>query len=233
MTLNERIEQLEQQVETLLAKIADLSANVEEKNITPYTVSGGNKSSATNMPVDAKTGLGLVLANHVIWNDAESVTPPLNAEPTPPPTKGYNKHAHSRYSGGALIKDTLEIVEYDWNSVTPSISNKDSQQFWVTQPKIKTEVDTSNPLKPTVEKIGLLDLTFNPSTKKWGVAALEIDINKCYFVERDPTTGAITLDSKLQPRRSPLYNSDINKTSIVWDENGNCWRLYAVYAPGA
>jgi hypothetical protein len=224
MTLNERVQQLEQQVESLLIKIRDLSANTEEKIIKPYTIAGGNKSSTSNMPVDAKTGLGTILANHVIWNDAESVIPSLNAEPSPLPEKGYNKHSHSRYSGGALIKDKLEIVEYEWGTII----NKDSQQFWTTQPQIKKELNTKG---ESIDKIGLLDLVFNPDTGTWGVAALEIDVKKCYLIERDEN-GDIVIDSKGQQKKSPLYNEDQTKTAIVWDENAGCFRLYAVYAPG-
>ena len=222
-TLNERIEQLEQKIEALIAKTVDLSTNVEETTKKPYVVAGGNKSSTTNMPIDAKTGLGPMLSNHVIWNDSEGFIPPLNAEP-PSPAKGYNKHSHSRYSGGALIKDKIEIVEYEWGSIV----NKDSQQFWVNQPAIKKEINTKG---ESIEKIGLLDLVFNPDTLTWGTSAFEIDINKCYLIERDEN-GVIKLDSKGQQKKSLLYNTDQTKTSIIWDESGNCWRFYAVYSPG-
>ena len=226
-SLNERIIVLEQQVVALLAKISDLSANTEEKTQKPYTVAGGEKPSTTNMPIDAKTGLGAILANHVIWNDSEGFVPPLNAEPSLP-TKGYNKHSHSRYSGGALIKDKLEIVEYEWGTIT----NKDSQQFWVTQPQIKKEINSKG---ESIDKIGLLDLVFNPDTQTWGVAALEIDIKKCYFVERDEE-GNTVIDSRGNQKRSPLYHDNQLNNSIIWDEEGNngqgCWRLLAVYASG-
>jgi len=222
-TLNERIEHLEQQIELLMSKTGDLSTNVEETTKKPYVVAGGGKSSTTNMPIDAKTGLGPILSNHVIWNDSEGFIPPLNREP-PNPAKGYNKHSHSRYSGGALIKDKLEIVEFEWGTIV----NKDSQQFWKNNPLIKTDKNTKG---EEVDKIGLLDLVFNPDTLTWSTSALEIDIKRCYLVERDET-GAVKLDSKGQPMRSLLYNTDQTKTSIVWDENGNCWRFYAVYSPG-
>ena len=227
MSLNTRIEELENKIIALEAKIQDLSQNTEEKIQTPYSIAGGNKSSTTNMPIDAKTGLGAILANHVIWNDSEGFIPPLNEEPAEP-KKGYNKHSHSRFSGGALIKDSLEIVEYVWDSVSPSISNKDSQQFWKTQPKIAKQENTK---KEQVEKIGLLDLVFNADTVTWGVAALEIDIKKCNLVERDEN-GIIVKDSKNVDKSSPLYNEDQTKTSIIWDETGSCWRLLAVYADG-
>ena len=222
MTLNERIKTLENEVLALQSKILDLSANVEEKSATPYVLAGGTKNPATNMPIDAKTGKAPILGGHVIWNDSEGKVPPLNEEP-PDPKKGYNKHSHSRYSGGALIKDKLEIVEYKWGSIT----NKESQQFWETQPSIVKVVNTKN---ESVEKIGLLDLVFNPDTKTWGVSAYEIDVAKCYLVQRD-VNGAIKKDSKGQDMKSFLYNEDTTKTSVIWDENSKCWRFLAVYAP--
>ena len=229
MSLNTRIRELENKIIELETKIQDLSRNTEEKDIKPYTIGGGNKSSTTNMPIDAKTGLGLILANHVIWNDSEGLVPGLNAEPDLP-TKGYNKHSHSRYSGGALIKDKLEIVEYDWGSII----NKESQQFWVTQPEI-AKANTSGENPEQVNKIGLLDLTFNADTQKWGVAAYEIDIKKCYFVERDDG-GNIAVDSKGNEKKSLLHNDNQLHSSIIWDENGRngsgVWRLLSVYASG-
>ena len=60
---------------------------------------------------------------------------------------------------------------------------------------------------------------------------MEIDVKKCYLVEKDEN-GDIVLDSKGQEKKSPLYNADQTKTSIIWDESGNCWRFYAVYASG-
>jgi hypothetical protein len=235
MNLNQRIEQLEQIIKELQSKIIDLSSNVQEKTKSPYTISGGISSRGSQTPIDAKTGLGQVLGGHVIWNDSEVVAP-LNEEPLLPDV-GYNKHSHSRFSGGALIKDVLEIVEYDWNSVTPSIINKHSQQFFINQPAIKTELNTK---EEAVKKIGTLDLVFNPDggyddlgnpKGTWGVATYEINVKKCYLIERD-SEGNITLDSKGQQKKSLLYNADQNKTSVIWDESGNCWRFLAVYAEG-
>ena len=232
MSLNSRITELENIIIELTAKVEDLSRNTEGTYKKPITVVGGSRDRGTVSSVDIKAGMGQIQGGFVIWNTSELGNPPSNVEPPVPDSitgKGYNKHSHSRFSGGALIKDVIEIVEYDF--VTTPITNKHSQQFWVTQPNIKTEIDTSNPKKPTVEKIGLLDLVFNPSTKTWGTPAYEIDVKKCYLVERD-ANGIIVVDSKGREMKSPLYNTDPTKTSIVWDENGNCWRLYAAYAPG-
>lgn len=224
MTINDKIKQLEDQINLLESKIKDLSANTEEKFRKPSTISGNVRSPSFNYPVDTKAGMGGSLGNGVIWNDSELKIPRIDQEPAAP-TKGYNKHSHSRYSGGALIKDMLEIVEYNWGAIV----NKHSQQFLdLTDADILTVVNSNG---QTVRKIGTLDLVFNADTETWGVAAYEIDVKKTYFVERD-INGDVALDSKGQQKKSYLYNSDTNKTSIVWDENAQCFRFYAIYAPG-
>jgi hypothetical protein len=215
MNLNERIAELENQVRILSAKVIDLSTNTEEKLKTPYTIAGGISEKGSNTPIDIKCGRSHRLGGHVIWNNTE-IEAPINKEPSLP-TKGYNKHSHSRYSGGALIKDEIEIVEYVWGTIT----NKHSQEFWKIQPKIATEINTK---KEKVEKIGKLELVFNPDTKKWGSTTYEIDIKKCNLVERDNNGNIV--------HSAPLYNEDKTKTCIIWDEIGKCWRFYATYAPG-
>lgn len=225
--LNNRVKQLEKQVNRLLSKVANLSANTEEKSITPYSISGA-VTRGTITPIDAKSGLGASLGNHVIWNNSE-IKAPLNAPPASPKT-GYNKHSHSRYSGGALIKDNLEVVEYDWDKVTPQIDNRHSQQFWVKQPDIKTEEIIVDGRKIKVDKIGKLELVFNPNGGEeevnipgggtqikpkgtWGVAAYEINVEQCYLVKRAKVAsqgveiGDILKDSKNQEMKSPLLVS--------------------------
>lgn len=229
MSINSRIQYLENQIIQLKKTISELS----NKNYIP-TIStvGGQQSRATITPVDYKSGLCSICGGPVIWNNSEIGQPPINQE-TPNPedpenikyAKGYNKHSHSRFSGGCLIKGVVEVVEYDFDG-TP-ISNKHSQGYWVTIPEIKTEINTN---KETVEKIGVLDLVFNPDTKTWGCPAYEIDVERCYLVRRD-SDGEIMLDSNGVEMKSPLYNSDSTKTSVVWDTNAQCWRFYAVYAP--
>jgi len=226
MLLVDRIQALEDRIIFLTGKLEDLSKNVEQKHPTSTTVSGGVQSRGLLSPIDIDSGMGAIMGNGVIWNNGELDYPPINAE-APTPTKGYNKHTHSRYSGGALIKQNLEIVEYD-STWFATITNKHSQQFWQTTPKIATEVNTNHETK---EKIGLLDLVFNADTLKWGTAAYEIDIKKCYFVERN-ADGDIVLDSNGEEKKSPLFNDDQTKTSIIWDEDSKVWRLYAAFAPG-
>jgi len=225
MKLNARIEFLENTVLALSAKVADLSRNTEGTYKKPISIVGGGKDQSLTRPIDIRSGRGLVSGAGVIWNNTE-IDGVYGTQPTTP-TIGYNKHAHSRFAGGALIKDVVEIVEYEWGAIT----NKQSQGFFKPEdfPKIKKDINTK---LQSVDKIGLLDLVFNPDTLTWGCPAYEIDIKKCYLVERD-INGDIALDSKGQAKRSPLYNADQTKTSIVWDENGNCFRLYCVYAPGA
>ena len=197
-------------------------------------------------PVDVTAGYGLISGNAVLWNNGELGTPPINEEiPLIWTTKGYNKHTHSRYSGGALIKQNLEIVEYDptdWALIV----NPHSQQFWQTNPKIRTTV-TSDPSHKTVEMIGTLDVIFNPDAGtdsngnpigKWGVATLEIDVRKCNFVQRrtedgdGQKAGDIQKDENGIEMKGPLWDSDQTKSSIIWDKDSQVWRLYAAFAPG-
>jgi hypothetical protein len=225
MSLNSRIKELENKIIELEDKLQDLSKNTEETYKKPITISGGKQGQGNIGSIDISSGLGAIKGGAVIWNETE-INAPYGIQPNIPKI-GYNKHSHSRFSGGALIKDTIEIVEYVWGSII----NKHSQGFFLPEnvPEIATEVDSSN--GKTIEKIGLLDLIFNPSTQTWGCPAYEIDIKKCYLVERDEN-GIISLDSKGNEKKSYLYNEDQTKTAIVWDENAGVWRFYAVYAPG-
>jgi hypothetical protein len=224
MSINARIKELEDKIIALEAKTKDLSATTEQKYRTPVTIGGGSQAQGNTSSISISSGFGAIKGGPVLWNDKE-INAPYGTQPAIP-TIGYNKHAHSRFSDGALIKDVIEIVEYEWGTIT----NKHSQGFLkpTDQPMIKKEQNTA---KEQIDKIGLLDLVFNPDTKTWGCPAYEIDVKKCYLVERDKD-GIIKKDSKGQEMKSPLYNSDTTKTSIVWDENGNCWRLYCAYAPG-
>ena len=217
MTILDTLKTLQNQINQLNAKVKDLSAHTEEKARNPFSVVGGGQGVSSNRPIDIRSGRGTNAGGPVLWNNTE-INGAYGYEPAIP-SIGYNKHSHSRYSGGALIKDVLEIVEYDWGSIT----NKHSQQFLTSyrQPQIVTEENSSG---QSVQKIGLLDLIFNADTGKWGVSTLEIDIKKCNFVEKDDDNNII--------HSAPLYNEDSNKTSIIWDENGDCWRFYSVYASG-
>ena len=234
MLLVDRIKALEVEIDFLISKIEDLSKNTEQKHMGPVSIVGGVQNRGLLSPADIETGLGPIIGNGIIWNNGELNTPPANAE-APTPTKGYNKHTHSRYSGGAIIKQNFEIVEYDptWFA---TITNKHSQQFWQTDPQIKKSLNSKN---ESVDTIGLLDLTFNPDTLKWGVATLEIDIKACQFVQRRTTDGTggekvgdIEKDENGIEMKGPLWNEDQTKSSIIWDPDSQVFRLYAAYAPG-
>lgn len=237
MSLNNKIKQLEQKILELESKVKDLSKNTEETYKTPITIVGGNSDRSFNRPIDIKTGMSRLLGGGMVWNDTELTIPRSDQEPDIP-TKGYNKHSHSRFSGGALIKGVIEIVEYVWESIT----NKHSQQYWQEEPEIATTVNSQG---ETVEKIGQLDLVFNADTGKFGTPSYEVDVEKCYLVKRRTTTvkdvngdpipgqevGDIKLDDKGNEMKSSLYSEDANKTSIVWDKNARVWRFYATYSP--
>lgn len=235
-TLQQRIIELENQIILLSSKLEDISNNVEEKRLLPYSKSGGLKDPSQLKSIDISTGMIPTLSGAVLWNDIDLRSPEYGEKPSGNPTKGYNRHSHSRYSGGALDIKTLEIVEYDitdWES--DSDYNKHCQQFWRTLPKIKKEQNTS---KENVEKIGYLDLIFNPDwgydennkpIGRWGVASYEIDVEKCYLVKRD-SEGVIETDENGNEMKASLFNEDVTKTNIVWDKNAKVWRIYAVFA---
>jgi len=221
MLLNERIEQLERLVLELQAKLADLSKNTEEKNKQPYSIVGGQTNKSLINPYNLQSGKGFK-GGTIFWNDTEIGNQPRSQPDAP--NRGYHKHGHSRYFGGALIKNVTEVVEYDWDIIP--VNQRHSLQF-IPEPRIVQEKNTK---KQLVDKIGTLDLVFNPDTQTWGCAAYEIDVKKCYLVERD-SDGNIALDSKGQEKKSLFYNDDTNLSSIIWDENGKVWRFLAVYSP--
>ncbi len=227
-TLNQRIKELEKLVNDLKSKLDDISTNVEEKSPTPYSKVGGIRDRSQIRPVDIITGLGQSMGNGIPWNDSDLVLPPYGNKPADP-TKGYNKHTHSQYAGGAFNVEFVEFVKYDIPNWDISDLNPHCQQYWITQPTIQKDQNTA---LENVEMIGLLDLIFNPDTVKWGVSAYEIDVKKCYFVERDED-GEIKLDDNGEEMKSPLWNEDVTKNNIVWDKNGKCWRLFATYAEEA
>ena len=230
-TLLDRIVQLEQQIKDLQTSITDINKGTTEKYIPPTSFGGGQEERTTIKPLDTKIGFGRRLGGSLTWHTGELQNPPVNDDAPNPEdiadAKGYNKHTHSRYSGGALIKGGIEIVEYVADELAER--NIHSQSYWPSQPSIVKEINSNN---ETVDHIGQLNLVFNPDTKEWGTTAHEIDVKKCYLVIRD-TDGNIELDSKGQEKKSLLYSEDDTKTSVVWDENGKCFRLFAVYASGS
>ena len=223
-TLNEQILELRNEITRLQQKINNLSEYVEKGNPVPYSKVGGTQNNPQKSPIGPRSGRGSISGGKIMWNNSELNYPALNQKPQTP-TKGYNKHGHSRYAGGALDKNTLEIVEYDIDWEEDNY-NKHCQDFWENSPSI---ANTQNSDDENVEKIGNLDLVFNADTQKWGTTSYEINVEDCYFVKRDEN-GDIQLDSKGQEMKAPIYNSDSTKTSMVWDENGQVWRFYATFA---
>ena len=243
MNLNEKLNQLEQHLAKVEAQLTQVTNElVQIKHPTPISVHSG-KPMHNSAVVDRSTKLGNTLGGTIIWNDAElqflSSTSQMAAIT---PTKGYHRHSHSRYSGGALDVTNLELVEYEENEALPP----DSQSYWNGQEKIATETkktrtyttvptpqgdqETFSVNRTDVPKLGPLALIFNPNAAQWGVASYEIDVKGCYLVERDEN-GEIELDEDNNEKSSPLWNEDTTKTSVVWDKNAKCWRFYAAFAP--
>jgi hypothetical protein len=222
--LYRQIDELENSIRNLRTKIDDLSKSTEEKDIKPYSAVGNKRDRSQSHPTDVSTGLGQVFTGGVIWNDSDQNIPAYGTKPVDP-TKGYNRHSHSCFSGGALDIKTLEIVEYDINWESENYQ-KDCQATWRNFPPIKKEQNTKD---ENIDKIGLLDLVFNADIKKWGTSAYEIDVKKCYLVLRD-SDGNIELDENGHEKKSLLYNEDETRTNIIWDKTAQCWRIYAVYA---
>lgn len=233
MTINEEIKKLKLQIASLQSKVNDLSRNTEDKKIQPYSKIKPRDLSQVK-PIDPTVGKGL---GNLPWNDSELKVPPVNQQPSTP-NKGYNKHAHSRYAGGALDINSLELVEYETDEAgnlldkNGNILNKHTQQFWMTEGKIKTiEISDGEGNSEFVDKIGNLDIEFDSSTRKWVAGSKYIDVEETFLVRRDSETGEFMLDENEEEMKSPLYNEDPLKSSVVWDSTDKIFRFYACYAP--
>lgn len=169
--LNDRIEYLEEELRRLKSKLADVSRNVEETSVRPYSKVGGGRDRGQIRPVNIDTGLGQVMGGNIVWNDSELIIPPYGEQPATP-TKGYNKHSHSRYSGGAIDINSVELVEYERNDdgklidKDGNVLNEHCSQFWKNPPVIET---TENSKGELVEKKGKLadNFYFDADTKTW------------------------------------------------------------------
>ena len=221
-SLRTYIDELLKRIELLENKIKDTSTNTEEKDPTPYTIGSINKNPIRISDVGTNSD------GSIAWNDSELSVPAKYIKPTTP-SKGYNKHFHTRYAGGALDINALEIVEYDIDWDTDSTHSKHSQQFFPTIPVIKKTQNTENKM---VEKIGNINFVFDADSVKWGVGAFEIDIQKCYLVKKD-VNGNIELDENGNEKKALLYNIDDTKTNVIWDKTAQCFRFYATYASTA
>ena len=247
-SLNYKIKKLEKEIAILKAKMVDISKNVEEKQASPHSKVGDLDDKSQNRPSDITTGLGQDSGGNLAWNDSEQTTPPYGQKPTTP-TKGYHGHSHSRYAGGAMDINILELVEYDIDWDASSEYSKHSQQFWVTPPPIKKIGE--------VEKIGNLDIEFDTSTRKWVAGSRYIDVEKTYLVQYEwindvgdvvpeGTEGAtkrIKQDENGEEMKSPLLytlsqlggiagdNENLLKSNVIWDKDAKCWRFYGVFKP--
>ena len=243
-SLNEKVAELERQVRYLQDKLQDILINTEEGAKKPYS-KVGNRDRNNTRPVDIATGLGNLMGGNLPWNDSELIIPPYGTQPATP-TKGYSKHSHSRYAGGALDINTLELVEYATDPSDDSVIvdpdgnpvNKHCQGFWDKQPNIKQESG--------VDKIGNLDISFDPTTGKWKAGGADyIDVETTYIVQYawykegvevpEGTEGAvkqIKLDENGNEMKSPLLVSgDEFRSNVVWDKDAQSWRMYAVFRP--
>lgn len=218
-SLNDRIKELEEKYDILINKVMDISTNTEEKEASPYTIGSINKN-----PIHI-ADVGTNSDGSIAWNDSELNFPPKYTKPLDP-RKGYNQHFHTRYAGGALDINALEIVEYDIFWANDTARSKHSQQFWKTPPEIKTTQNTKN---ETVKKIGTLALVFDADTVQWGTSAFELDVDKCFFVQKNPD-GTIKLDSNGHEMKSKIFSTTLASNSLVWDKVNQCWKFYAVYA---
>ena len=254
-SLNDRIDELEKQLKELQHKLDYVSDRAEEKSPQPTSQIGQIQFKHGVMP-SSGTGLGRVWTypGHIVWNDADNLTPPYGTQPADP-NKGYNKHSHSRYAGGALDIHTLELVEYetsdseaenpvilDYNGVPV---NKHCQAYWKDLPNIAKADDG------TTDKIGMLDIEFDEQNKKWVTGASMVDVERTYLVQyiwkkdggevSPDTPGAeksIKTDSNGNEMKSSLlYTSDadanenLNKSNVIWDEDAQSWRFYSVFKP--
>jgi hypothetical protein len=246
-TLNDRILELEQLVKQLQEKLDYVSSRTEEITPTPVSQVPRIQLKQGIMP-STGTGLGQVgmYQGNIIFNNAENLRPAFGTQPIAP-SKGYNKHSHSRYSGGALDIHTLELVEYvtsDPDADDPVILdangralNKHCQSYWDVLPKIVKADDN------VTDKIGMLDIEFDSESKKWVAGASMIDVERTYLVqyeiviEEGKEVKKIKTDENGNEMKSPLLytkgseSENLNKSNVVWDADAECWRLYAVFKP--
>ena len=130
--LTDKIQRLENRIKSLESKIIDFATKTEAKRMKPESKIGLiNMGKQLPLP-SSGTGLGKMPGadGGVIWNDAGAQNTPWGTQPDTP-TKGYNKHSHSEFSGGALDINTLQLVEYDFDGQNPHC-----QSYWKDLPQI-------------------------------------------------------------------------------------------------
>ena len=221
-----------------------MSDTVKSKSADPYSKSGQGTDKSSTSPVSPQSGFGGTYGGKIMWNNVELTRPRTDEKPTDRPNVGYCNHAHSRYAGGALDINSVELVEYNvplnsnWESDVPNLKewnsvdySKHMQDYWqkidgILTPEIKSVQNTAG---NNIKKIGTIAATFNADTRKWGMTTYEIDVKNTYLVQRDEN-GDIVDDDNGNPKRAALWNEDSTKSNVVWDAEARVWRFYAVYS---
>lgn len=160
--LVEKVKQLDAEVKALQKVIKALYAK-SNSGMVSWSSGTGLRNPSDSHPSDVSTGLSGLYGGMILWNDAELSLPPWGSNPGMP-TKGYQKHTHSEFAGGALDITALTLVEYELDG-SQSIH---SQGFWRTPPPIKTVTKVSD--GSTVEMLGLLGLVFDAENGNWSGA---------------------------------------------------------------
>ena len=159
-TLLSQILELKSQISFLEAKVKSLESESElVKSRTPFSVVGGVRDRSHSRPVDPSTGLGNTFGGNMTWNDSDTKLPPWGTGRPNSPTKGYSKHFHSRYSGGAFDIGIIELVKFDTNWETDPARNPHCQHLFKTEPKVETDDNGE-------EKISTLEGLNNTNTDK-------------------------------------------------------------------
>ena len=165
--LSDKIRELEQKINKLESKILDLTNETEASRAKPESIVPQINLSKQIPLSSLGTGLGKFpgAQGNIIFNDAETQKISYGTQP-PTPTKGFNKHSHSKFSGGALDINTLELVEFDFSLG----QNKHCQSYWKDLPKIKTD-------NKGTEKIGGIgsNLVWDEESDSWKFYAVYAD----------------------------------------------------------
>lgn len=141
--LTDKIRTLESKVSSLEASIKNLSKNTEAIRMKPESKVGLKDDGKTGLMPSTGTGLGKFPGNTegIVWNDSDAQNVPWGQQP-PQPSKGYNKHGHNEFSGGALDVNTLKLVEYVRNPSGIILDqfgnplNESCQSYWKDLPQI-------------------------------------------------------------------------------------------------
>lgn len=176
MTLNEKIFKLEKQIIILQAKVIDLTKKTEASRIKPESLNPRPVNIKNSPMPSTGTGLGRVQGRqgNLIFNNAEVSRVPFGQQPSIP-TKGYNKHFHTRYAGGALDINSLELVEYENNEGIildqyGNTVNKHSQAYWNNIVKIEKDDNGEEKISNIAD-----NLVWDEDNKVWRFLAVYAD----------------------------------------------------------